>query len=155
MSDISSHSEPRVFALNVFTLKDPNNVDIVVELVKKGVLTTSSKNPGYLSDNVFKSADGKTIINMSTWSGGLPQIASNHQRNEANPDYQAQMEEVGIYTDFTAMAYTLVFEHTTAPSTTADEQSVVALLHDLGQAVMHRDRATVERILAPDFKATG
>ena len=92
MSDITSHSEPRVFDLNVFTLKDPNNVDIVVELVKKGVLTTSSKNPGYLSDNVFKSADGKTIINMSTWSGGLPQIASNHQRNEANPDYQAEME---------------------------------------------------------------
>lgn len=155
MSENTSSIPSTVYALNTFTLKDPRDVDTVVELIKKGVLTTSSKNPGYLSDKVFKSADNKVIVNMSEWSGGISQIASNHQGNEANPSYTAQMEEVGQYASFAAMAYSLVFEHSGEQSETLDKQAIVALMRDLGQAIIQRDRVQAEHILASDFRAVG
>ena len=155
MSENTPSTSSTIYALNTFTLKDPKDVDTVVELIKKGVLSTSSKNPGYLSDKVFKSADHKVIVNMSEWSGGLSQIASNHQGNEANPSYTAQMEEVGQYANFAAMAYSLVFEHSGEQSETADKQAVVALMRDLGQAIIRRDRVQAERILSSDFRAVG
>ena len=155
MSDNTPSHPSTVYALNTFTLKDPKDVDTVVELIKKGVLTTSSKNPGYLSDKIFKGADSKVVVNMSEWSGGLSQLASNHQGNEANPVYNAEMDEVGQYATFAVMAYTLVFEHSSEQSETSDKQAVVALMHDLGQAIIKRDHAQAERVLASDFRAVG
>ena len=107
----NEQEKSKVYVLATMTLKDAADADKVVELVKSGVETTSSKNESFIRDRVFKSVDGKTIVNYSEWTGGLETMQANHQKNEQNPDYKKQIAEVEKYATFAPMVYTLVFEH--------------------------------------------
>lgn len=100
-----------VYATNTFTLKDPADAGAVVEFIRRGVETISSKNPGFISDVVLVSADGTSVMNLSLWSGGLRQLGANHEQNEHNPDYERQMAEVGRLAEVTGGAYTIAFTH--------------------------------------------
>lgn len=101
--------QAKVYSFATITLKNPADADQVLEMIKTGVVTTSSKNAGFVAGKIFKSADGKTIVNYSEWTGGLEQMQANHQRNEQNPDYQRQIQAIEKLATFAPMAYTLVF----------------------------------------------
>ena len=101
----------KVYVLATMTLKNAADADKVVELVKSGIQTTSSKNEGFVRSRVFKSADGQTVVNYSEWTGGLAAMGANHQKNEQNPEYTRQIAEVEQYATFAPMAYTLAFEY--------------------------------------------
>ena len=103
--------DDRVYATNLFTLKDPSRIDDLVAMIRKGVESTSSKNPGYIADTVYRSVDGKSVLNFSTWSGGVERLMANHAANEANPNYGRQMQAIGEYADAVGGAYTAVFQH--------------------------------------------
>ncbi len=101
----------QIYAGNVFTLKDPADVDTLIGMIRQGIETTSSKNPGYVADTVYRSVDGKTVLNFSTWSGGVEQLIANHAANEANRDYGRQMATIGEHADFASNAYFAAFRH--------------------------------------------
>lgn len=111
-----------IYVTNTFTLHDPADADGLIDLVKAGIVSTSSKNPGYVSDTVLRAADGKSVVNLSVWSGGLEQLGANHAANEANPDYGRQMADVGALADIQPMAYTVAFRHE-APASEGDVTS--------------------------------
>lgn len=86
-----------VDVFNVFTLRpgQESQQQALLDLVQKGARGTASQNPGFVSSQVYRSVDGKAVVNHSQWTGGPQQLAANHAHNEANPDYQAQMTEIG------------------------------------------------------------
>lgn len=111
---LAGEAEPapdEVTVINAFTLHHPADADRVVGLIREGVETTSSKNPGFVSDRVYRGIDGKVVLNVSTWRGGLATLQQNHAANEASPVYREQLAEVGRYADSQATVYTLAFEH--------------------------------------------
>lgn len=109
-------SDDLVYATNLFTLNDSAKIDTVLEMIRSGIETTSSKNPGYVSDTVYRAVDSKSVLNFSTWSGGVEQLMANHSANESNPDYGRQIRALGEYAEFTSNAYTIAFEHRKAAS---------------------------------------
>jgi steroid delta-isomerase-like uncharacterized protein len=98
-------------ATNVFTLKNSAEIDRLIGLIRSGVETTSSHNKGYLGDTILRSLDGKTVMNLSSWEGGVAQLMANHAGNEANPSYGEQMAEISKIADFAPSAYTSVWSH--------------------------------------------
>jgi steroid delta-isomerase-like uncharacterized protein len=104
-------TDDHIYATNLFTLKDPSRIDDVVEMVRRGVESTSSKNPGYIADTVYRSVDGKSVLNFSTWSGGVEQMTANHAANQANVAYGRQMQAIGEFAETTGGAYTAAFQH--------------------------------------------
>jgi steroid delta-isomerase-like uncharacterized protein len=106
-----SESSEVIHATNIFTLKDTGNIDRLVDLIQSGVNTTSSRNPGYQGDTILRSVDGKTVLNLSSWKGGVQQLMQNHQANETNPRYGEQMAEIAKIADFAPSAYTDVWSH--------------------------------------------
>jgi steroid delta-isomerase-like uncharacterized protein len=109
---MTESSSETLYVTNTFTLKNPADAERVIGLIKAGVERTSSKNPGYVSDVVYRSIDGKTVLNASTWRGGVPQLMANHAANEKNPDYAAAMAEIARYADMVpAPPYETAFRH--------------------------------------------
>ena len=86
-----------VDVFNLFTLQPGHESEQphLLDLVRKGANGTGSQNPGFVSSRLFKSLDGKYVVNHSQWTGGPPQLAANHKHNEQNPAYQAEMAEIG------------------------------------------------------------
>ncbi len=111
MSQNPDQVADRVYATNVFTPKNPEQIDHLIELIRTGVETTSSRNPGYLGDTILRAVDGKSVMNVSSWAGGVEQLMANHQANEANPHYGQQMAAIMEIAEFAPGAYTAVYSH--------------------------------------------
>jgi hypothetical protein len=103
--------ENKIFAITTFTLKEGASMDELVEVIKTGIITTASENDGFFTSAVLASADGKTAVNFSEWNGDVNLFMANHQKNEANPEYKRQIEQVEKLATFAPMAYFKVFEH--------------------------------------------
>jgi steroid delta-isomerase-like uncharacterized protein len=122
----------RAYVANIFTLKPGADLDTLLQRMRHGIETTSSKNPGYLGDTILQSVDGTQVINFSAWSGGLAQLAANNHADAQDPVYVEQMASVTELADMAPMVYTVAYRNGAAPINEADEADEVT------EADLHR-----------------
>lgn len=56
-----------VVVVNVFTMKDPNNLQTLADLMQHNIETVASKQQGFISSTLHKSLDGKRLVNYAQW----------------------------------------------------------------------------------------
>ena len=136
----------RVTTVNVLTTtKDRQNE--VVAAVEHGVRTILSQSEGFITNRIYRSTNGDAVLNMTEWTC-LEVVKTNHEKNEQNPEFKRQMAAVEPIAKSAPNAYKRV-------GVAIDRDAILAVERALIDAVLTKDRAGAEAVLADEFTATG
>jgi quinol monooxygenase YgiN len=91
--------------INVFSV-EPDNQQMLVELLKEGTEGVFSKSAGWISTNLLRSKDGKRVVIYSQWRSG-----NDIEAFRQNPNTRPYFQRIAVLAKFEAFECDVPYVH--------------------------------------------